>query len=143
MEMNSLKPTDFDFWLNVKTRWGDMDSLGHLNHTVYLSYMETARVSTYMDLGYSGIRNDTDESTILASMEVHYLKQVNHPASLNVGHRICRVGKKSFDTLSAIFNNKNDELLCAALFKLVAFNYETNQTIIVPEIIKRHCRPFE
>ncbi len=55
MELNSLKPKDFDFWYKVKTRWGDMDSLGHLNHTVYLSYKETARVSAYMNLGYSEI----------------------------------------------------------------------------------------
>jgi len=105
--------------------------------------METARVDVYMDLGYSGIRKEMDESTILASLEVHYLKQATHPSYLKVGHRICRVGRKSFDFLSAVFNHDNSDLLCSALFKLVSFNYVSNKTILVPKVIREKCRPFK
>ena len=138
--ISNLKPSDFDFWSSINTRWGDMDSLGHLNHTAYLSYMETARVSAYRDLGFSGIRKDADESTILANMEVQYHKQASHPDTLKIGHRICRVGSKSFDTLSAIFRDKDNELICSALFKLVSFNYKINKTINVPDAIRKNCR---
>ena len=101
MDMRNLQRSDFDFWSSMKTRWRDMDALGHLNHAIYLGFMETARVDVYIQLGFSGIRKDMDESTILGSMDVHYLSQVKHPSSLDVGHRICRVGLKSFDFLAA------------------------------------------
>ena len=48
MLLGQLKPKDFDFWTSLQTRWNDMDALGHVNHTAFLSYMETARVDTYI-----------------------------------------------------------------------------------------------
>jgi acyl-CoA thioester hydrolase len=120
-----------------------MDALSHINHTSYLSYMESARVDVYLELGFSGIRREMDESTILASMDVHYIEQASHPSTLEIGHRICRVGNKSFDFISVVFNKKNKRLLCSALFKLVAYNYKIDQTIPVPDVIRQRCRPFE
>jgi acyl-CoA thioester hydrolase len=139
MNMKNLQRSDFDFWTAVDTRWRDMDALGHLNHTAYLTYMESARVEVYTQLGFSGIRKDMDESTILASMDVHYLSQVKHPASLEVGHRICRVGTTSFDFLSAVFIKGDTDPVCSALFKMVAFNYKRNQAIPVPVPIREKC----
>ena len=85
MDMKNLRRSDFDYWTAITTRWRDIDALGHLNHAIYLEYMETARVDVYTQLGFTGIRKDMDESTILGSMDVHYLTQVKHPASLDVG----------------------------------------------------------
>ena len=141
--MKNLQRSDFDYWSSIKTRWRDMDALGHLNHAVYLGYMESARVDVYIQLGFSGIRKDMDDSTILASMDVHYLSQVKHPASLDVGHRICRVGTKSFDFLAAVFDEEQEKPVCSALFKMVAFNYKMNQPILVPELIREKCRPLK
>ena len=141
--MKNLQRSDFDYWSSIKTRWRDMDALGHLNHAVYLGCMESARVDVYIQLGFSGIRKDMDESTILASMDVHYLSQVKHPASLDVGHRICRVGTKSFDFLAAVFDEEQEKPVCSALFKMVAFNYKMNQPIFVPELIREKCRPLK
>jgi acyl-CoA thioester hydrolase len=141
--MKNLQRSDFDYWSSIKTRWRDMDALGHLNHAVYLGYMESARVDVYIQLGFSGIRKDMDESTILASMDVHYQSQVKHPASLDVGHRISRVGTKSFDFLAAVFNEEQEKPVCSALFKMVAFNYKMNQPILVPKPIREKCRPLK
>ena len=143
MDMMNLQRSDFDYWSPINTRWRDMDALGHLNHAIYLGYMETARVDVYTQLGFSGIRKDMDESTILGSMDVHYLSQVKHPASLDVGHRICRVGSKSFDFLAAIFRENEEGPVCSALFKMVAFNYDLNKAIPVPDLIREHCRPIK
>jgi len=142
MDIKTLQPPDFDFWTIIDTRWRDMDSLSHINHATYLSYMESARVDVYIELGFSGIRREMDESTILASMEVHYLNQATHPSKLEIGHRISRVGNKSFDFISSIFDSQDKRPICAALFKLVAYNYKTDLTIPVPELIRERCRPI-
>ncbi|MDP6168851.1 MAG: thioesterase family protein [Candidatus Marinimicrobia bacterium] len=142
MDIKTLQPPDFDFWTIIDTRWRDMDSLSHINHATYLSYMESARVDVYIELGFSGIRREMDESTILASMEVHYLNQATHPSKLEIGHRISRVGNKSFDFISSIFDSQDKRPICAALFKLVAYNYKTDRTIPVPELIRERCRPI-
>ncbi len=143
MKFEQLVINDFDFLTKLDTRWSDMDSLGHINHTAYLNYMETARVDTHVQLGFAGIDQNMNESTILASMEVTYLSQLSHPASLIVGHRIIRVGNKSYDLMSGIFQEPSPSILCHAYFKLVSFNYKKNKTIVVPDIIRKNCRPLE
>ena len=143
MDIKRLQYSDLDFWTFIETRWRDMDSLSHINHTAYLSYMESARVDVYIQLGYSGIRREMDESTILASMEVHYLDQAIHPSKLEIGHRISRVGNKSFDFLAGIFDAENKYLICSAIFKLVAYSYKDECTIPVPKLIRERCRPIE
>ena len=142
MFLNQLKPKDFDFWTSLRTRWSDMDALGHVNHTLFLSYMETARVETYMQLGFEGINKRMDKSTILANIEVTYLAQLSHPSSLKIGHRIIRIGTKSYDLISGIFLQPDNNLLCSAYFKMVSFNYEINKTILVPDKIRDNCRPL-
>ena len=106
MLLDQLKPKDFDFWTSLQTRWNDMDALGHANHTAFLSYMETARVDTYIQLGFEGINKRMDKSTILANIEITYLTQLIHPSSLKIGHRIIRVGTKSYDLISGTFCNR-------------------------------------
>ena len=142
MEWQLLRRADFDFWTRMRSRWRDMDTLGHINHAAYLTYMESARVDVYFELGYRGIRKDEEESTILGSMEVNYHHQAAHPAQLEIGHRISRVGGKSFDFIAGVFQEGQDSPLCTALFKLVAFNYYQNQAIPVPIKIKKLCRPM-
>ena len=143
MNFKQLVINDFDFLTKLDTRWSDMDSLGHINHTAYLTYMETARVDTYVQLGFMGIDKNMNESTILANMEVTYLSQLSHPTSLIVGNRITRVGNKSYDLMSGIFLESGSFILCHAYFKLVSFNYKKNKTIVVPDIIRKNCRPLE
>ena len=142
MHWSSLRRSDFDYWSGINTRWRDMDSLGHINHAVYLTYMESARVDVYQELGYSGIRKEQEESTILGSMEVNYHFQVNHPAELEIGHRICRVGSKSFDMIAAIFVKNEVGPGCTTLFKMVSYSYIKDSTIPVPDIIRDNCRPL-
>ena len=143
MNFEQLIINDFDFLTKLNTRWSDMDSLGHINHTAYLIYMETARVDTHVQLGFAGINKNMNESTILARMEVTYLSQLSHPTSLIVGHRITRVGNKSYDLMSGIFKESGSIILCHAYFKLVSFNYKKNKTIAVPDIIRKNCRPLD
>lgn len=133
---------DFDFWVTIATRWRDMDALRHVNHAVYLTYMESARVDYYQYLGFMGERWDIDISTILVSMKVDYHQQVTHPARLDIGHRISRVGTKSFDIFNGIFLQGEQEPVLTATFTIVPYNYKTQSTLQVPEVVKHHLRPF-
>ena len=84
-----------------------------------------------------------NKSTILANIKITYLAQLGHPSSLKIGHRIIRVGTKSYDLISGIFLQTDNTLVCSAYFKLVSFNYKNNKTILVPEKIRYNCRPLE
>mgnify|MGYP000223922534 CR=1 FL=1 len=41
MKQRILMRSEYDFFCTASTRWRDMDTLGHINHTVYLGLLET------------------------------------------------------------------------------------------------------
>jgi acyl-CoA thioester hydrolase len=140
IKINSRK--DFDFWTTINTNWGDMDGLRHINHASYLTYMETARLDLYRQIGHNFERWDQAESSILASMEVNYISQAIHPSSLDVGQRIIKIGTKSYHILSAIFKKGEEIPVLQANFILVSINYNTGKTIPVPDEFKKYLNPL-
>lgn len=140
--MKIYKRTDFDFWTDIRTNWGDMDGLRHINHAKYLTYMETSRLDLYRRLGHDIARWEQESSSILASMEVNYLEQATHPSELEIGQRISRIGNKSYDILTAIFIKGEDAPILQANFVLVAINYNTGKTVPVPDEFKKYLNPL-
>ncbi len=141
---NKIFPREnYDYWTSLKTRWGDMDGLRHINHAAYLVYMESSRIEYYYSLGYETARWELEESSILASMKIDYLKQVTHPTVLEIGQRITRIGQKSFDILTAIFKRGENDPVLQGLFTLVAYNYKLKKTIPVPGIMRDNSHPLD
>lgn len=136
IQYSTLHRSDFDHIVKMKTRWRDMDSIGHLNHAVYLTFMESARTDYYVSMGFSDVRREQDESIILGGMDIVYIDQCGHPSNLDVCHRVNRVGTKSFDLLGAVFAEGKEHPVCAGLFRLVSFNYNSNKSIHVPQAVK-------
>ena len=97
MKKKILNRKDYDFFTSAETRWRDVDTLGHINHTVYLSLLETKH-KDFIDHIYGETTYDlglkSTAAGLLASMDVTYIKQVHHPVKLDIGCRITRVGSK-------------------------------------------------
>ncbi|MFC1527623.1 acyl-CoA thioesterase [Candidatus Neomarinimicrobiota bacterium] len=142
MAIKLYSRNDFDFWTTIYTLWGDMDGLRHINHASYLTYMETARLDLYGQIGHDLARWDQVESSILASMEVNYIGQAVHPSIFEIGQRIARIGTKSYDVLTAIFRKGEEKQILQANFILVSINYNTGKTIPVPDEFKKYLNPL-
>ena len=104
-----------------------MDSFGHVNNAVFLTYIEDARITFFKRWNLC----DNKKSIIIASIKMDYLRQMGHPANLIVGQRISRIGRKSFDIESAIFIQNKAEPVASAIVTCVCFDYEKNQSVPV------------
>ncbi|NHZ85947.1 MAG: hypothetical protein GWP19_08710 [Planctomycetia bacterium] len=142
MSIKLFSRKDFDFWTTIYTNWGDMDGLRHINHASYLTYMETARLDLYKQIGHDLERWEQQESSILASMEVNYISQAVHPSTFEIGQRITRIGTKSYDILTAIFIKDKKQPILQANFILVSIDYNIGNTIPVPEEFKKYLNPL-
>lgn len=78
----------------VPVRWGDMDSLGHVNNATYLSYAEQARIE-WLDAAFGSVWPD-DGGPILASISAEYHRPVHFPATIEVDVLSSEVGRTSF-----------------------------------------------
>jgi acyl-CoA thioester hydrolase len=146
MKQRILMRSEYDFFCTASTRWRDMDTLGHINHTVYLGLLETKHKEFMNHLDSSNEHEFGLQSTaagLLASMKVMYIKQVHHPAELDIGYRITRVGSKSYDVHQGVFLKGDDEPAFQSIHTFVMFNFVEQKSIPVGDLIKNNLREIK
>lgn len=129
----------------LRVRFRDLDALQHVNHAVYLTYMESARTRyLYNIVGWEG--DITQLGTILARIEVDYRLPLHFDEEFVVHTRISRLGTKSFDMLyviKRIADETQSDIVATGKTFLVAYDYKTSQTIAVPEKWRTRITAFE
>lgn len=86
----------------VWVRWRDTDALGHVNHAVFLTYLEEARDAFYAQaLG--------DPMYVVARLEVDLRAEVRYPdQQVTVRIQVERVGTTSLTTRETIRTRSGD-----------------------------------
>ena len=130
--MNFSNIENLPFLYDLNTRWKDMDSFGHVNNAVFLTYIEDARISFFKRWNL----NDRKRSIIMVSVKMDYHIQLKHPSNLIVGQKISRIGHTSFDIQAAIFIKDNPNPAASAAITCVCFDYEQNKSVSVYSEIK-------
>ncbi len=77
----------------IPVRWGDMDSYGHVNNTLYIQYLEEARVAWFERLGIA--MNNVSQGPVVLQTLHTCLKPVAHPATLVIELHAGPVGNSS------------------------------------------------
>ena len=125
--------SDFPFLYELQTRWKDMDSFGHVNNSIYFTYIEDARITFFKRWNLC----DENRSIIMASAKIDYLRQIDHPSHLIVRERISRIGRKSFDIESAVFIKDEADAVATSIVTCVCYDYKQNESVpVYPEIIE-------
>ena len=146
MKKKILNRSDYDFFTSAETRWRDIDTLGHINHTIYLSILETKH-KDFIDYIYGETTYDlglkSTAAGLLASMDVTYIKQVHHPVKLDIGCRITRVGSKCYDVHQGIFVEGENDPSFQTVHTFVMFNFVKQKSIPVHQVVIDNLRELE
>ena len=129
---NAIKLNDFPFHHKIKTRWRDLDAFRHVNNATFLSYIEDARILFFKRWEI----NLKEKSLIVAAAKIDYIKQLEHPSNIIIGQKVSRLGTKSFDIQSGIFNEKNSELVCTSTITSVCYDFIQNKSVFIYDEIK-------
>lgn len=78
---------------DIQMRFGDVDSLGHVNNVAYAQYLETARLAFLHELAARGI----EFRMVIAHLEVDYRREVVLGEHVTVQLIVTRVGHSSFE----------------------------------------------
>ena len=100
-----------DIWListEIKVNWGDMDALGHVNHSVYAKWMETVRMMYFSEIGMMNLYDDSNIGPILARIEIDYELPIVFPDVVTVSTSVSRIGNSSFDMRYKIESQSNN-----------------------------------
>jgi acyl-CoA thioester hydrolase len=116
----------------IQIRFVDIDRMGHVNNAVYLSYLETARLEYFKELG--GVIDWYNEGVILGRVEINYKVPVRLTDIIYVKTWCTRIGNKSFDLSYSIMkkNNEPEIEMVNSLSVLVCYDYGLKKSIEIP-----------
>jgi acyl-CoA thioester hydrolase len=124
----------FPFVYRDRVRFRDVDSMRHVNNSVYLTYLESARIAYIDELSGAG-DPVADMSMILARVEIDFRSPALYGEQIEVGVRPGRLGTKSFELESPI--TANGRLVAESKAVIVGYDYDRQLTIPIPEQWRR------
>ncbi len=98
--------------MTFKVRWGDMDAMGHVNNTVYLRYLETARIEWLTSIGCAP--DPAGQGPVIVNAFCNFYKQLEYPDEVLLRFYASDPGRSSFDTWGLMSRIQEPEVVCAA-----------------------------
>jgi acyl-CoA thioester hydrolase len=109
----------------IEIRWRDLDTFGHVNHVVFLTYLEEARDEW---LGRALASPDDVWSYVVARVEIDYRRELRLEDDLVIARcRLERIGNSSVTTRESL-STRDGELAADARAVLVARDEETGRS---------------
>lgn len=130
LDLNSK--TSYTNWTPITLRFGDMDSLGHINNVSVASYIEVARTTLIhgvMDkFGYRNL------NFVLANLAINYHKEFYYPGTIDVGARLSSLGNKSVKSVYGIF--LGNDCVATGESTNVFFDTESRRSVAPPDDLR-------
>lgn len=141
--MQFAEPGWSDGWYIVpyQVPWRDVDAAGHVNNSVYFSWMEWARTSYWMQLrgrfDWRGI------DFIVARAECNFRRQVSIMEKIELRTRIAEMRNSSLDFEYEIRRHEGGELAADGRVVVVLFSWEENRKMPIDAALRERVREFQ
>jgi acyl-CoA thioester hydrolase len=131
--MTDAPPTPL-FTAPIEVRWRDLDAFNHVNNSVYLTYLEQARLDW---LGHvPGIWDADNGKPVMAACRLNYRAPIEWPASVEVQLHCSRLGNSSITVGHRIIDGKDGRLYCDGDVTLVWIDPRTGKTVPLPPVLR-------
>ena len=126
--------SEFRFVTPIAVRFGDLDTLGHVNNVPYVSYLEEGR-GRYFD-EVVGVPFE-DLNTVVADLHVEYRSEITRDQAVEVAVRVTELGTSSIPMEYEIraSDPETEETTIAATAETIQVNTdrETGEAAPIPE----------
>ena len=106
-------------------RWGDMDAYGHVNHALFLRYLESARIALFEELCGAAL-----PTLVVAEARCRYLAELRYPATVTVHSALQKVRGGSLEVVAEI--REGARRCAAAQVQLVCFDPQRRKPTRLP-----------
>jgi acyl-CoA thioester hydrolase len=108
----------------------DLDSFGHVNNAVYLTFVENSRIDYLREV--VGMRRRDEIRNIMASVSIEFRAEVSFEDELEIGVRAERLGTKSFSLAHRMV--RGDGLVAVeATTVQVMYDFDAGRSIEIPD----------
>jgi len=127
----------FPVTIRLALQWGEMDSYGHANNTIYFRWFESARMECFRRLGWPAIERELGIGPILHSTRARFRAPLTWPDDVEVGTRVVDVLEDRFTMLYEVRSRTLDRVACEGSGVIVAFDYREGRKTALPESVRR------
>lgn len=115
----------------IAISWGDMDAMGHVNHTVYFRYMERARIDWMCQIG-CGPGGTGGEGPVIVNAYCSFIRQLRYPGEIEVLTYVGVPGRSSFETMHTIRRlDEPDTIVAEGSAKVVWVDYAQGKSVAI------------
>jgi len=97
--------------LDIEVRWGDLDALNHVNNTVFLRYLEEARIRLFHL--FEGAWEDREYSPAVVNVNCNFRQEIRFPAVVTVHIEAFRASERRMLLKHTIVDRDDPETLYA------------------------------
>jgi acyl-CoA thioester hydrolase len=126
----------------IRVRWGDVDSMGHVNNAKYFTYCESARMSYFAAIGMDAFRDGGRYGPALAAANLNFRRQVRYPADLAVWTRVSKLGRTSFTMDYEILDAATSERVADGEGVIVWVDYGSGRPEAIPDGLRAAIRGY-
>ncbi|PHQ16177.1 acyl-CoA thioesterase [Marinobacter profundi] len=120
--------------ITMPLRWGDMDAYGHANNTVYFRFFEEARIVWLSSLELGA--KDEPTGPVIIKTSATFLKELAHPATVEVKTYADKAGNTSLDTYHTLTDVDTGELYAEGYAKIVWFDRGSRTSTRLPDKLR-------
>lgn len=144
----------YAFHVAVEAVFGDLDAMGHVNNTVFLKWIETARIAYWVHVTGQkphpglprpgtashppgpGVMSGVLIDMILARTEIDYRSPVSYAEKLEVGVRTAEIHRSSILLEYAVDSVTEPRRCATARTIIVCYDYDAQKSRPVPEALR-------
>jgi acyl-CoA thioester hydrolase len=134
---------EFPVVLRWPVQWGDEDSFGHVNNTVYIRWFESARIEYLQRTGLTGMHQRQRVGPILASVTCHFRRPAEFPDWVQIGARVTRFGRTSFTMAHCIVSEAQGAVVAEGDSVIVVFDYNAGRPHPIPDELRQAIERLE
>ena len=135
-ESDKIKTNRNDFYYisSLPTRWIDNDLYGHVNNAVYYQYFDTVANEYLIEKGGLDISSNVVAFIVASSCQYH--SPIAHPALIDIGFRVNRLGTSSVEYGMAVFVDGTNQAAANGTFTHVFVNRATGGSVAIPDQVR-------
>ena len=117
--------------LKIQIRYDDLDTYGHVNNKVFLSYLEEARIYYVSQLDIKQF-NIFDFGAVVGRIDIKYTSPLHFGDDAWVYTRCSRIGNKSYDLQTIVVKKDGDKEIISAIATATMVSYDLKKGTTKP-----------
>ena len=123
--------------VSIGIRWRDLDAFNHVNNSVFLTYLEEARLQWLAGVGGTWI--DDTQAPVIAATQVNFRNQLQWPGDVVVELFRERVGSTSLTLAHRITDTDGARLYSDGNVVLVWIDPRSGRPVALPDAVRNAC----